>query len=58
MYKAPANKPTQLATHIAVTEKQIEVLARLLLPEIKRFFADENVRREFKQWKQERQNVG
>ena len=58
MYKAPANKPTRQAPHIAVTEKQIEVLARRLLPEIKRFFADEDVRREFEQWKQERQNVG
>jgi len=58
MYKAPANKPTQQVSHIAVTEKQIEVLARRLLLEIRRFFADENVRREFEQWKRERQNVG
>jgi hypothetical protein len=58
MHKAQANKPTHQAPHIAVTEKQIEVLARRLLPTVKRFFADEDVRREFEQWKRERQRVG
>jgi len=58
MYKAQANKPTHQAPHIAITEKQIEVLARRLLPTVKRFFADEDVRREFEQWKRERQRVG
>jgi len=38
-------------TAIELTEKQIEIFARRILPEIKRFFADENVKREFEEWK-------
>ena len=34
-----------------VSEKQIEILARRLLPEIKKFFADENIPKEFEEWK-------
>ncbi len=35
------------AQGLEVSEKQIEILARRLLPEIRRFFTDENVRKEF-----------
>jgi len=44
---------------IVVTEKQIEVLARRLLPEIKRYFGNEEVQKDFEQWErrqQEQQN--
>ena len=40
---------------IEISEKQIEIFARRLLPEIKRFFADENVKKEFEEW-QKNQN--
>jgi len=37
-------------------EKQIETFARRLLPEIKRFFADEDIRNEFEEWQRRRKN--
>jgi len=33
------------------SDKQTEIFARRLLPEIKRFFADEDMRKEFEEWK-------
>jgi len=42
---------------IVITDKQAEVLARLFLPEIKRYFADENVQKEFDDWKQAQQQA-
>ena len=36
---------------IKVSDKQTEIFARRLLPEIKRFFADEDMRKEFEEWK-------
>ncbi|MCL2578397.1 MAG: hypothetical protein FWE32_00015 [Oscillospiraceae bacterium] len=42
------------APRLAITDKQVEILARRLMPEIKRFFADEDVRREFELWKNAR----
>jgi hypothetical protein len=36
------------------TQEQIDTLARRFMPEIKKFFADEQVQREFAEW-QERQ---
>jgi len=39
-----------------ILEKQIEIFARRLLPEIKKFFADEDIRKEFEEWKKQRQN--
>jgi len=41
---------------LIVTEKQIEILARRLLPEIKRFFANEDRQKEFEEWKQNRRS--
>ena len=41
---------------VEVSNKQIEILARRLLPEIKRFFADDDIRREFEQWQKKRQS--
>ena len=39
------------APRMEITEKQIEIFARRLLPEIKRYFASEDVQREFEEWK-------
>ena len=41
---------------IEVSEKQIEIFARRLLPEIKKFFADEHIRKEFEEWKKKQQD--
>ena len=35
---------------LEVSEKQIEIFARRLLPEIKKYFADENIQKEFEEW--------
>ena len=42
------------ASDFEVTAAQIELLARRLLPEIKRFFANEDIRREFEEWQRKR----
>lgn len=39
------------------TQAQIDTFARRLMPEIKRFFADEQIQKEFAEWK-ERQEKG
>jgi len=44
------------AQNLEVSEKQIEVFARRLLPAIKKFFADEDIRKEFEEWKRKRQD--
>jgi len=41
---------------IEISEGQIDVFARRLLPEIKRFFADESMRQEFEEWQRKQQN--
>ena len=41
---------------IVITEKQIEVFARRLLPEVKKFYADEGIRREFEKWMRKHNN--
>jgi len=51
MHQARSGKQAQ---RMEITDKQIEIFARRLLPEIKRYFANEDVRREFEQWKRER----
>ena len=40
--------------HLEISERQIEIFARRLLPEIKRFLADENIRQEFEEWQKKR----
>jgi len=40
---------------VEISEKDIEIFARRLLPEIKRYFADENIRKEFEEWQRKRQ---
>ena len=55
MAKQKGNSGNAQPHSIEVSEMQIEILARRLLPEIKRFFADENIRLEFEEWQRERQ---
>ena len=43
-----------LDADIEISEKQIEIFARRLLPEIKLFLADEEIREEFEKWKMTR----
>jgi len=40
---------------LEISERQIEIFARRLLPEIKRYFADENIRKEFEEWQKKQQ---
>ena len=35
------------------SQEQIDALAKRFMPEIKRFFADEQVQKEFAQWKEQ-----
>ena len=39
-----------------IPDRELELLARMLMPEIKKFFADEEVQREFEQWNAQREN--
>jgi len=50
--KADKNNKTQ---GLNISDKQIEILARRLLPPIKKFFADEDIRKEFEEWRKKRQ---
>jgi len=46
------------AQGLEILNKQIEILARRLLPEIKKFFANEDTQREFEKWQKKRQKTG
>jgi hypothetical protein len=39
-----------------ISKEKTEILARRLLPVIKKFFANEDIREEFEDWKKKRQN--
>ena len=39
-----------------IPDRQLELFARMLLPEIKKFFADEDVKKEFEIWKAQKGN--
>jgi len=39
------------------SQKQLDALARRLMPEIKRFFADERIQQEFVKWREEHKAV-
>ena len=45
-----------IPTDFVPTQEQLETLARRMMPEIKKFFADEQIQREFAEWK-ERQDT-
>ena len=44
---------TQLVK-LEISDKQTEILARRLLPEIKKFFADPDIHKEFEKWKEQK----
>ena len=50
-----SNSKINKAKGLDITDKQIEIFARRLLPEIKKFFADEGIRQEFEEWKKQQQ---
>ena len=56
MKKSEKSKPVlrteTLPAEFVPTQKQIEMLARRIMPEIKKFFADEQIQREFADWKE------
>ena len=39
-----------------IPDRELELLARMLLPEIKKFFADEDVKKEFELWQARQEN--
>ena len=51
-----SNSKSNQAKDLNITDKQIEIFARRLLPEIKRFFADEDIRKEFEEWRRKQQS--
>gem|GEM_PF-2630786 len=38
-----------------ISDREVEILAYRLLPEIKKFFANEEIKKEFEKWKAERE---
>ena len=57
--KSKAIDPTShdaTVSEFAPTQKQIDTLARRLMPEIKKFFANEQIQKEFVNW-QEKQKT-
>jgi len=45
------------ATGFMPTAEQIESLSRRLMPEIKKFFADEQIQREFAEWREKQKSA-
>ena len=43
---------------IVPSQEQIDALARRLMPEIKKFFADEHVQQEFARWQERKGAAG
>ncbi len=46
----PPLEAVSVPSNFVPSQEQIEVLARRLIPEIKKFFADEQVQKEFARW--------
>ncbi len=40
-----------MKSYLEFSDKEIEIFARRLLPEIKKYFANEEVQKEFSEWK-------
>ena len=40
---------------INISKEQTDILARRLLPEIKKFYVNKDIRREFEEWKKKQQ---
>ena len=60
MGKIKKSDPTQQleksSTTFVPTQEQIDALARRLMPEIKRFYADTQIQKEFAEW-QDKKNT-
>ena len=54
LYLANDINRNKQAQTLEISEKQIEIFARRLLPEIKKFFANEDIRKEFEEWQRKR----
>jgi len=54
--KAQKNSENTQSQGIEISNEQIEIFARRLMPEIKRFFADEDIQREFEEWQRQRKD--
>jgi len=48
-------KGKEITQKIEYSEEQVEMFARRIMPIIKRYFADENVKKEFEEWKKKQQ---
>ena len=48
----PALHTETVPADFSPTQKQIDILARRLMPEIKKFFANEKIQKEFAEWKE------
>ncbi|MCL1903462.1 MAG: hypothetical protein FWF94_03490 [Oscillospiraceae bacterium] len=61
MLKRASTTPTltiQAATNeFAPTKTQIDALARRLMPEIKKFFANDNIQKEFAKWQKKQSPI-
>ena len=61
MKRAPTTTPRMrietIQDNFSPTDEQIETLARRLMPEIKKFFADEQVQKEFAEWKEQQRTA-
>ena len=44
-----------LEKSFVISDREVEILAYRLLPEIKKFFANEEIKKEFEKWKAERE---
>jgi hypothetical protein len=49
----PELHPKTVPANFTPTQDQIDALARRMMPEIKKFFADEQIQREFAEWKEQ-----
>ena len=47
----------EITPKIKFSDEQIEIFARRIMPQIKQYFADENVRKEFEEWQRKRQEI-
>jgi len=54
--KTDTNNGAVLEADIEISEKQIEIFARRLLPDIKQYFSDEKIKAEFKEWQKNNNN--
>jgi hypothetical protein len=49
----PELHPVIIPADFIPSDEQIDALARRFMPEIKRFFADDEIQREFAEWKEQ-----